>query len=95
MVARYPQSGFSDNALLAEGDIYREMATRFSTPRYADNAQKAYGRLADDYPSSSLCDEALYSVFEIARDTQGRQDVSRRREDLPGTPSRTASVRAS
>ena len=76
VVSRYPQSGFSDNALLAEGDLYREMAVRFDTPRYAENAQKAYRRVAADYPSSSLCEEALYAAFEIAKQTGGRQDVA-------------------
>ena len=37
VVARYPQSGYCDNALLMIGDLYREMARRFE-PRYAGDA---------------------------------------------------------
>jgi N-acetylmuramoyl-L-alanine amidase len=74
--SRYPQSGFSDNALMAEGDLYREMAARFKTPRYSDNAQKAYCRVAAEYPSSSLAEEALYSAFEIAQASGSRKDVT-------------------
>ncbi|HET9316396.1 MAG TPA: hypothetical protein VFQ51_12455, partial [Vicinamibacteria bacterium] len=29
VVARYPQSAFCDDALLTQGDVYRNMATRF------------------------------------------------------------------
>ena len=29
VVARYPRSGYCDNALLAAGNLYREMAQRF------------------------------------------------------------------
>jgi N-acetylmuramoyl-L-alanine amidase len=76
IVARYPQSGFSDNALMAEGDMYREMAVRFKTPRYAENAQKAYRRVAADYPSSSLADEALFAAFEIAQSGGSSREVS-------------------
>jgi N-acetylmuramoyl-L-alanine amidase len=76
VVSRYPQSGFSDNALMGEADLYREMAARFSTPRYAENAQKAYRRVATEYPSSSLADDALYAAFEIAQKYGGGRDVA-------------------
>ena len=76
VVSRYPQSGYSDNALMGEGDVYREMAARFKTPRYAENAQKAYRRLAAEYPSSSLADDALFAAFEIAKSTGSQREVA-------------------
>jgi N-acetylmuramoyl-L-alanine amidase len=66
VVARYPQSGYCDNALLMIGDLYREMARRFE-PRYAGDAVQAYRRLVAEYPSSSLGEKALFNVLEIAR----------------------------
>ena len=45
VIARYPQSGYCDNSLLAIGDMYRSMARRFSSPRYEDDAVQAYRAL--------------------------------------------------
>src|SRR5204862_3804292 len=59
LVARYPKSGYCDNALLAIGNLYREMGTRFRTPGYEDDAIKAYRALVSDYPRSRLGDDAL------------------------------------
>jgi len=66
LVARYPQSPYCDDALLAAGDLYRRMATRFKSPRHADDAIHAYRMLVAEYPSSSKGEEALYAVFGIA-----------------------------
>ena len=44
VVARYPRSGYSDNALLAAGSLYREMAERFQARQYRDDALTAYRR---------------------------------------------------
>ena len=67
VVARYPQSGFCDDALLAVGDLYRQMAGRFGTRRYADDAAQAYRALVAEYPSSRLGEKALFAVFEMAQ----------------------------
>ena len=76
VVARYPQSGYCDNALLAVGDLYREMARRFKFPRYGDDAIQAYRALVTEYPSSSLGEGALFSAFEIAQATGQRRRVA-------------------
>jgi N-acetylmuramoyl-L-alanine amidase len=76
VVVRYPQSGYCDNALLAIGDVYREMAERFKAPRYNDDAVAAYRSLASEYPSSSLGEPALFAVFEIARASGDRKRLS-------------------
>jgi hypothetical protein len=65
-VLKYPQSPYCDNALLAMGDVYREMAKRFSRASYRTQAIQAYRSIVSEYPSSSLGDEALFHVFEIA-----------------------------
>jgi N-acetylmuramoyl-L-alanine amidase len=69
LIARYPRSGYCDNALLAIGDLYRQMARRFRTPRYREDALAAYRSLVSEYPSSSLGEDALFSGLEIARDS--------------------------
>jgi N-acetylmuramoyl-L-alanine amidase len=65
VVARYPQSPYCDNALLAVGDLYRDMARRFKSARHRDDAVDAYRSLVAEYPSSSLGEKALYAVIEI------------------------------
>lgn len=67
VVARYPRSGYSDNALLAAGNLYREMALRFRAPAYREDALAAYRTLVAEYPSSSLGEAALAASLEVAR----------------------------
>jgi N-acetylmuramoyl-L-alanine amidase len=76
VVARYPQSGYCDNALLAVGDLYREMAVRFKLPRFNDDALTAYHTLVEEYPSSRLGEQALYSAFQIVREGGDRKRVA-------------------
>jgi N-acetylmuramoyl-L-alanine amidase len=76
VVARYPRSGYSDNALLACGTLYREMAERFRSPRYRDDALSAYRTLVAEYPSSSLGDEALWAAVEVAQKAGDRRRLS-------------------
>jgi N-acetylmuramoyl-L-alanine amidase len=73
VVLRYPQSPYCDDALLAVGDLQRQMAARFKSARYADDAARAYHMLVEEYPSSSLGEGALYSVFEIAAEAGDRK----------------------
>jgi N-acetylmuramoyl-L-alanine amidase len=75
VVARYPQSAYCDNALLAAGDLYREMARRFDAKHLKSDAVQAYRSLVAEYPSSRLAEQALFSSFEIAREQGGRKDV--------------------
>ncbi len=75
-MARYPRSGYCDNALLAAGNLYREMASRFRSPRYREDALAAYRSLVAEYPSSRLGDDALWSAVEIAQETGSRATLS-------------------
>jgi len=92
VIARYPQSGYCDNALLAIGDLYRTMARRFASPRYEEDALQAYRALVAEYPSSRLGEKALHSAFEIARESGERRRIAAAaREYLDAFP---ASARA-
>jgi len=73
VVARYPQSSYCGDALLAVGDLYREMARRFSTPHYNDDAVKAYRTLVEEYPRSRLGEQALFNTFEIAGESADKR----------------------
>ncbi len=76
VVARYPRSGYCDNALVATGTLYREMAQRFKAPRYREDALQAYRTLVAEYPSSSLGDDALWAAVEVAQKTGERRKVT-------------------
>jgi N-acetylmuramoyl-L-alanine amidase len=76
VAARYPRSGYSDNALLAVGRLYREMAKQFKTPRYRDDAIESFRRVVAEYPSSSLGEEALYAVVQMMREDGDRRRVT-------------------
>ena len=96
LVSRYPRSGYSDNALLAIGDLYRQMATRFKRSAYKDEAARAYRTLSAEYPSSSLGEPGLFALFEMA--TQGgteRQIAEAARQYLEAYPDsrRSAAVK--
>jgi N-acetylmuramoyl-L-alanine amidase len=65
VVARYPQSAYCDDALMSVGDLYRQMATRFQSPRLNDDAVVAYRSLVEEYPSSRHSDDALYAVVGV------------------------------
>jgi len=96
VVARYPQSGYCDNALLAIGDLYREMGRRFNAG-YAGDAVQAYRRLIAEYPSSSLGEKALFNVVEIARAGGDRKEIAdAAREYLDAFPDspRAAEIKA-
>ncbi len=72
VVARYPRSGYCDNALLGVGNLYREMASRFRSDHYRSDAISAYRMLVKEYPSSSLGDDALWAIVEIEKDRGDR-----------------------
>ncbi|HZM49139.1 MAG TPA: N-acetylmuramoyl-L-alanine amidase [Vicinamibacteria bacterium] len=96
VVARYPQSGYCDNALLAIGDLYREMGRRFEAG-YSDDAVQAYRVLVAEYPSSSLGEKALFNVVEIERAGGDRKEIAQAaREYLDAFPDspRAAEVKA-
>jgi N-acetylmuramoyl-L-alanine amidase len=72
VVARYPRSGYCDNALLAVGTLYGDMAERFRSDQYRSDAISAYRLLVSHYPSSSLGDDALWAVVQLEKDTGNR-----------------------
>lgn len=74
VVARYPRSGYCDDALLAVGTLYGEAAHRFRSDQYRSDAISAYRMLVAQYPSSSLGDEALWQVVQLEKEggTHGR-----------------------
>lgn len=76
VVARYPQSGYCDNALQAIGDLYRAMFERFKDARYRREAIQAYRSVVSAYPSSRLGEPALFSVFELARSANNRAEIA-------------------
>jgi N-acetylmuramoyl-L-alanine amidase len=76
VVARYPRSGYCDNALLAVGNLYREMAARFRAAVYRNDAVAAYDMLVAEYPSSSLGDAALFAVVEVSRQSGDRRKLA-------------------
>jgi N-acetylmuramoyl-L-alanine amidase len=73
IVGHYPQSGYSDNALLAVGDLLHEMSTRFKDAHLGEEATKNYNLLVSEYPSSSLGEQALFAAFQIARDGKNQK----------------------
>jgi N-acetylmuramoyl-L-alanine amidase len=76
VVARYPRSGYCDNALLAAGNLYREMATRFNSSTYREDSLATYRMLVAEYPSSSLGDDALFAVVEVSRQVSDRRKLT-------------------
>src|SRR5205085_7549061 len=58
VAARYPDSGAAADALLAVGDLYREMAKRLKDARYAADATDAYEAVTEARPRSAQADQA-------------------------------------
>jgi N-acetylmuramoyl-L-alanine amidase len=80
VVARYPRSGYCDNALLAVGNLYRDMLGRFRSARYGTDAVAAYRTMVREYPSSSLGEKALYEVVQLASRGKDRPSLARAAE---------------
>jgi N-acetylmuramoyl-L-alanine amidase len=76
VVHNYPQSPYCDNSLLAIGDLYGAMATRFKTPRFRTDAITAYRDLVAEYPSSSYSEEALFKVFQLASASKEEKQIA-------------------
>ena len=63
-----PSSGYSDDALMAVGELYEVMADRFGDGSYRTKAVEAYAWAAREYPHSKHRDRAAAKVAEL----QGR-----------------------
>ena len=76
VVGGYPQSGYCDDALLAVGHLYRQMAGRFKSAQDRRDAVAAYRSLVAGYPSSRHGEEALFAVLEIAQQSGDGQRIA-------------------
>jgi N-acetylmuramoyl-L-alanine amidase len=83
LVARYPQSGYADDALMAVGESYREMARRFKDARYREDAIRAYRGVVSEYPRSRHGEPALYHCFTLARRGEAAQAARAYLEAFP------------
>ena len=75
VLARYPRSGYCDNALLAVGNLYREMSQRFRGTHYEQDAVAAYRAVVSEYPSSRLGEQALWDVVQMAQAASDRRRI--------------------
>ena len=60
-----PASGYCDDSLLVEAEMYRKAAARFESERRRADALKTYRFLAREYPHSKLKPQALRAISEI------------------------------
>ncbi len=65
VVVSHPQSGFSDDALFYEADIYREVHRRFDDDAALERSLDAYLLLAKGYPSSKWAARARLNRGKI------------------------------
>ncbi len=96
LVARYPQSGYADDALLAIGNGYREMDRRFRDRRYRADAARAYRAIASEYPRSRHGGPALFQAFTLARldgNREGMTETAREYLDAYPTGPRAVEIR--
>src|SRR5262245_4206979 len=63
----FPSSGYCDNSLFQVGALYAEMGERFHDPLYFRRASSTYQFLIEQYPSSSLIEEAMLEYIRINR----------------------------
>ena len=77
-----PASGYCDDSLLVEAEMYRKAAARFESERRRADALKTYRFLAREYPHSKLRPQALQAIAEI----EGRTDPQLARNEPPLAP---------
>ena len=65
-----PASGYCDDSLLVEAEMYRKAADRFQSEKRRADALKTYRFLAREYPHSKLKLQALHAIAEM----EGRTD---------------------
>jgi N-acetylmuramoyl-L-alanine amidase len=91
VVVSYPQSGYCDDALFYEAELYREVSRRFDDGAALDRALDTYLLLANGYPSSKWAPRAVLSRGKILLE-RGRErkaatsELKRVAADFPGTP---------
>jgi len=65
VVIFHPASGYADDALYYEAEIYREIDRRFGDRKAAQRAVSTYLRLAEGYPSSKWCAPARFARADL------------------------------
>lgn len=63
----FPSSGYCDNALFRVGALYGEMGNRFHDTLYFRRSSSTFQFLIEQYPSSSLIEEAMLEFIRINR----------------------------
>ncbi|HSP07029.1 MAG TPA: N-acetylmuramoyl-L-alanine amidase [Acidobacteriota bacterium] len=86
----YPSSGYCDNSLFRVGALYAEMGGRFHDSLYYRRASSTFQFLIEQYPSSSLIEEAMLEYIRINRSelknvTDARAMEARLRKISPET----------
>jgi len=91
VVVSHPQSGYSDDALFYEAEIYREVHRRFDDEAALERALDSYLLLANGYPSSKWAPRACLNrgKIQLERGSDRKSasaELSRVVADWPGTP---------
>jgi N-acetylmuramoyl-L-alanine amidase len=91
VVVSHPQSGYSDDALFYEAEIYREVNRRFDDDAALERSLDSYLLLANGYPSSKWAPRARLNrgkiQLERGSDRKGASaELSKVVADWPGTP---------
>lgn len=63
----YPSSGYCDNSLFRVGALYGEMGNRFQDTLYYRRSSSTFQFLIEQYPASSLIEEAMLEYIRINR----------------------------
>ncbi|MCB1018604.1 MAG: N-acetylmuramoyl-L-alanine amidase [Bryobacterales bacterium] len=77
-----PASSYCDDALLAVGDVYAAMATRYGADPWRRKAVEAYQYVIEQYPHSNLLDKARAGIAEL-ESGRGASLAQARREAEP------------
>ncbi len=91
VVVSHPQSGYSDDALFYEAEIYREVYQRFDDDAALERSLDSYLLLANGYPSSKWAPRACLNrgKIHIERGSDRKSasaELSRVVADWPGSP---------
>ncbi|MEZ5364634.1 MAG: N-acetylmuramoyl-L-alanine amidase [Bryobacterales bacterium] len=92
-----PASSYCDDALLAVGDVYAAMVTRFGADPWRRKAVEAYNYVIEQYPHSHLLDKARAAIAELdsgrgASLAQARRDPEPEDEDEEAEQAEQAQV---
>jgi N-acetylmuramoyl-L-alanine amidase len=98
VVVAHPQSGYCDDALFYEAELYREIHRRFSDPGALDRSLDSYLLLAKGYPSSKWAPRARLTRGKIQLDRGSDRkaaisEFSLVVADFPGSPEATEAQR--